>query len=152
MKYKSPVGILYCVFEGEYLIELSVNKKPELAPAGSKRVINKEFAGELDEYFAGALKTFRQKTKFVSGTPFQRQIWQALKKIRPGSTRTYKWIADHVGRPKAVRAAGTALGKNPVPIIVPCHRVIASDGSLGGYSGGGTKVKDLLLKLEQGHR
>jgi methylated-DNA-[protein]-cysteine S-methyltransferase len=152
MQYKSPVGVLHCVFEGEYLIELSVSKKPGLAPARSPNILNKDFAGELDDYFSGSLKTFRQETKFIIGTPFQQKIWHALKNIRPGETRSYKWIAATVGRPNAVRAAGTALGKNPLPIIVPCHRVISSDGSLGGYSGGGIKVKDFLLKLEKQSR
>jgi methylated-DNA-[protein]-cysteine S-methyltransferase len=150
MRYKSPVGILWCVFEGEYLIELSFGAAPELAPAGSPERPNRDFAKELDAYFAGNLKAFKQKVRFAVGTPFQHKVWLALKKIPPGSTRSYKWIAAHVGRPKAARAAGSALGRNPLPIILPCHRIIASDGTLGGFSGG-LKTKEFLLRLEKRH-
>jgi methylated-DNA-[protein]-cysteine S-methyltransferase len=148
MCYKSPVGNIYCVFEGDSLIEIAIKERPLFAPAGSPSVENKGLIKELDEYFAGKLKRFRQKIKFITGTQFEHKIWHALKKIPSGQTRTYKWIAEQVESPKAVRAAGQALGKNPLPLIVPCHRVIASNGSLGGYSGGGVKVKEFLLKLE----
>jgi methylated-DNA-[protein]-cysteine S-methyltransferase len=151
MHYKSPVGKICCVFEGDSLVELSIKEQPMFAPAGSPHVENKELIRELDEYFAGRLRRFRQKIKFITGTEFEHKIWLALKKIPSGQTRTYKWIAEQVGSPKAVRAAGQALGKNPIPIIVPCHRVIASNGSPGGYSGGGVKVKEFLLNLENCH-
>jgi methylated-DNA-[protein]-cysteine S-methyltransferase len=151
MNYNSPFGKIYTVFDDGQLIELSINARPELAPAGCPIIENREFRKELDDYFAGRSKVFRQKTRFVTGTPFERKIWLALKKIPSGQTRSYKWIAEQAGKPGAARAAGQALGKNPLPIIVPCHRVIASDGSLGGFSGGGVKVKDFLLKLEKLH-
>jgi methylated-DNA-[protein]-cysteine S-methyltransferase len=148
MTYRSPVGNIYCIFEGDYLIELAIKSRPLFAPAGIRTIINTGLSRELDAYFAGKSTGFRQKIKFVTGTPFEKKIWHALGKIPFGKTRSYKWIAGQCGSPNGPRAAGQALGKNPIPIIVPCHRVISSDGSLGGYSGGGVKVKEFLLKLE----
>ena len=84
----------------------------------------------------------------MEGTPFQRQVWDALKDIPYGGTRTYADIARSVGREKAVRAVGGANHANPVPIIVPCHRVIGANGSLTGY-GGGLRIKEYLLRLER---
>ena len=82
-----------------------------------------------------------------SGTSFQQKVWRALTKIPRGQTRSYKWVAQKIGKPNATRAVGTACGANPVPVIIPCHRVIASDGSLGGF-GGGLPMKRRLLRLE----
>ncbi len=80
---------------------------------------------------------------------FQQKVWMACAAIPRGEVRTYRWIAEHIGRPKAVRAVGSALGKNPFAPIIPCHRVIKSDGTLGGYSGlGGVKTKKEMLKKE----
>ena len=84
------------------------------------------------------------------GTVFQIQVWEEIKKIPRGETRSYKQIAEAIGQPKSVRAVANACGKNPYPIIIPCHRVVKSDGSLGGYSGkGGINKKRELLKKEQ---
>ena len=84
------------------------------------------------------------------GTVFQIQVWEEIKKIPRGETRSYKQIAESIGQPKSVRAVANACGKNPYPIIIPCHRVIKSDGALGGYSGkGGINKKRELLKKEQ---
>ena len=82
------------------------------------------------------------------GTQFQRDVWRALCEIPPGETRTYQQIAERIGRPRSARAVGQACGKNPVAILVPCHRVVASGGKLGGYSGG-LHIKKALLDLEQ---
>ena len=85
----------------------------------------------------------------MKGTPFQISVWEALKTIPRGETRTYTEIAQQIGRPNAVRAVANAIGRNPYPPRIPCHRVIRSDGTLGGYSGkGGLKTKRLLLKNE----
>lgn len=81
----------------------------------------------------------------LTGTPFQKKVWKAMASIPYGETRSYKWLAAKAGRPKAFRAAAQACGANPVPIIIPCHRVIAADGSLGGFSGG----LDLKRKLHR---
>ena len=86
----------------------------------------------------------------MSGTDFQKKVWKEIRKIPKGKTITYKEIAIKIGHPKSSRAVANACGKNPYPIKVPCHRVIRSDGGLGGYSGeGGIKTKEKLLKLEK---
>ena len=102
---------------------------------------------ELEQYFAGSLRDFTVPIK-LHGTPFQLAVWQELLKIPYGETRSYKDIALAIGKPKATRAVGGANHNNPISIIVPCHRVIASDGSLGGY-GGGLDIKQWLLELEK---
>ena len=102
---------------------------------------------QLREYFAGCRKAFDLPLDLTSGTDFQREVWRACIKVPYGQTRAYSWIAERIGRLNAARAVGGALGANPVPIIVPCHRILRADGSLGGYSGG-LEIKPLLLKLE----
>jgi len=101
---------------------------------------------EIAEFLEGRRRKFNVPLD-LQGTPFQLQVWEALLRIPYGETRSYGEIARAVGRPKAARAVGMANGSNPVAIIVPCHRVIASDGSLGGY-GGGLALKSRLLRLE----
>ena len=83
----------------------------------------------------------------MKATPFQKEVWEAVKTIPYGQTRTYKWVAEKIGNPKAFRAVGQALHINPLAPIIPCHRVIASDNTLGGY-GGGPEMKRWLLRLE----
>ena len=106
-------------------------------------------AQELLEYAAGKRKEFTVPLD-VDGTAFQKKVWQALRAIPYGETRSYGEIARQVGNPKAARAVGMANHENPVAIVVPCHRVIASDGSLGGYAGGLQK-KSRMLQLEKSH-
>jgi len=101
---------------------------------------------QLDAYFAGTLTEFDVKMKF-DGTEFQRRVWAALQTIPYGETRSYGQIAEQIGSPAASRAVGMANGRNPISIIVPCHRVIGSSGGLTGY-GGGIKRKRALLELE----
>jgi methylated-DNA-[protein]-cysteine S-methyltransferase len=85
----------------------------------------------------------------LTGTAFQKKVWKEIAKISKGKTISYKELAKRIGKPKAVRAVANAVGANPIPISIPCHRIIRSDGSLGGYSGkGGTKTKRALLKKE----
>ena len=100
-------------------------------------------------YFDGKLKRFDLPLA-PQGTAFQRQVWEALTRIPYGTVVSYKSIAEAVGRPKAVRAVGGANGKNPIPIIVPCHRVIGSNGTLTGF-GGGLETKSRLIALEKRH-
>jgi methylated-DNA-[protein]-cysteine S-methyltransferase len=103
---------------------------------------------QLDEYFEGKRKGFDLPLD-LEGTDFQMKVWKALEKIPYGKTRSYTEIAQKINHPKAVRAVGTANAKNPICIIIPCHRVIAANGSLGGYSGtGGAQAKARLLQLE----
>lgn len=101
---------------------------------------------ELSDYFKGKLKKFQYPICFLTGTAFQQKVWQVLTKIPYGRTQTYAWLAEAVKSPKAYRAAGSANGKNQIPIVVPCHRVVAST-SLGGYAGG-LEIKKKLLELE----
>lgn len=106
--------------------------------------------GELDEYYRGVRTVFSVPLK-AEGTPFQMQVWEALMTIPYGETRSYGQIAAQIANPKASRAVGMANNRNPVSIIIPCHRVIGSDGSLVGY-GGGMEKKVWLLDFERRHR
>ncbi|MBO6564724.1 MAG: methylated-DNA--[protein]-cysteine S-methyltransferase [Pseudomonadales bacterium] len=103
---------------------------------------------QLNEYFEGRRQVFELKLQ-PSGTPFQLQVLTALQEIPFGETRSYLEIARSIGRPKAVRAVGAANGRNPLPIVIPCHRVIGTNGSLTGF-GGGLAAKAYLLGLERG--
>lgn len=104
---------------------------------------------QLQKYFAGKLGQFDLPLVLV-GTDFQKSVWRALQEIPYGETRTYQEVAKMIGRPKAYRAVANAVGANPVPIIIPCHRVVRSDGSLGGYSAGvGVATKKWLLDFEK---
>lgn len=141
-KFESPLGNLYLIFAGKYLTGVSF-KKPRGIPFRDG-VAPISFRKELDLYFIGKHTSFSQQVKFSSGTDFEKKVWYALKKIPFGETRTYKWVAEKIGSPSAVRAVGRALSKNPVPVVIPCHRVIESDGSLGGYSSGTDKKRRLL--------
>lgn len=107
----------------------------------------KEAARQLESYFAGELKEFSLPLE-PSGTDFMRQVWSALCEIPFGKTATYGEIAERIGRPKAARAVGLANNRNPIPIFIPCHRVIGADGSLTGYRGG-LEMKKKLLELEK---
>jgi methylated-DNA-[protein]-cysteine S-methyltransferase len=107
------------------------------------------YAEQFSAYFAGRLQAFELPLA-ARGTEFQQQVWQALGRIPYGQTRSYADIADTIGNPKAVRAVGAANGRNPLAIIVPCHRVIGRNGSLTGYAGG-LAIKQFLLALEQQH-
>jgi methylated-DNA-[protein]-cysteine S-methyltransferase len=109
-----------------------------------------EVADQLGEYFAGDRQRFEIPLA-SRGTPFQQAVWQALLAIPYGHTTTYGDIARRIQRPRAVRAVGAANGANPIPIVVPCHRVIGSNGTLTGF-GGGLPVKRFLLELERGSR
>lgn len=102
---------------------------------------------QLDAYFAGDLRAFDLPTD-LGGTPFQRAVWARLRAVPYGETTTYAEIAAQLGRPKAVRAVGAAVGQTPVAIVVPCHRVLGSDGALTGYAGG-LQRKRALLALER---
>jgi methylated-DNA-[protein]-cysteine S-methyltransferase len=121
------------------------------APVGfvkAETPLIKKAAAQIEEYLAGKRKQFTLPL-VMHGTEFQTAVWRALQKIPYGETRSYKEIAAAIGRPKAVRAVGMANNRNPISIIVPCHRVIGHDGSLVGY-GGGLPLKQYLLELEQG--
>jgi methylated-DNA-[protein]-cysteine S-methyltransferase len=106
----------------------------------------REVSRQLRAYFAGELKQFELELA-PRGTPFQQRVWQALLAIPYGATRTYAAVAERLGDPRATRAVGLANGRNPIPIVIPCHRVIGADGGLTGY-GGGIERKQWLLAHE----
>jgi O-6-methylguanine DNA methyltransferase len=110
---------------------------------------NRNVLNQLGKYLKGKLKRFDCKLDF-KGTPFEKKVWSALAKIPYGQTRSYKEIARTIGYPKAFRAVGNASGKNSIPLIIPCHRVIESHGGLGGF-GHGVEVKRRLLEFEKIH-
>ncbi len=143
--FESPFGLLYLIFSGKFLSGISF-KKPTNIPY-KKGSAPANFQEELNSYFQGKASSFRQKIKFLIGTDFEKRVWSIIKDIPFGETRTYKWVAEKIGKPSAMRAAGQALSKNPIPIVIPCHRVIESDGSIGGYSSG-VNIKRRLLELE----
>src|SRR5690606_40805710 len=124
------------------------NDAPHASPDEGSDAILDLTRRELDAYFAGRLRAFSVPVA-PRGTPFQQRVWAALREIPYGSTTTYGAIAAKLGAQAAVRAVGAANGANPIPIIVPCHRVIGANGSLTGF-GGGLERKRFLLDLERG--
>jgi methylated-DNA-[protein]-cysteine S-methyltransferase len=134
-------GISALGFPGSGGMRLGITAKK--APSFIRRL-----ARQLKQYAAGKTVRWSVPVDLSSGTPFQQKVWHALTRIPRGETRSYAWVARQIGKPKATRAVGTACGANPVPVVIPCHRVIASDGSLGGF-GGGLPMKRRLLALER---
>ena len=118
------------------------------APRGEHPVLDLT-RRQLEEYFAGERRTFDLPLDVSAGTEFQREAWLALAAIPYGTTTTYGRQAERIGRPRAVRAVGAANGRNPLPVVLPCHRVVGASGGLTGF-GGGLDVKRALLDLEQG--
>ena len=151
----SPVGPLLLAGDQEALHVLSfgVGSRPREIDAAwipDRKGVLKPVRRELDEYFAGCLKQFSTPVAF-KGTQFQNSVWQELRRIPYGETISYLDLAKRIKKPDAVRAVGMANGANPIAIIVPCHRVIGSNGSLTGF-GGGIPTKRALLELEKGQR
>ena len=107
----------------------------------------RDLVKRLRSYFSGHRVTFSDELDLSAATPFQRQVWEKTRLIPYGETRNYSWVEEQIKKPLAVRAVGQALGRNPLPIIIPCHRVVATGGKLGGYSGG-LEMKKYLLRLE----
>lgn len=154
----SPIGKLTIAVEDGALTGLHMHEQrhfppiPTLAPAATSAddAALAPVVEQLQAYFAGELTAFDLPLD-LRGTPFQRDVWAALQEIPYGETISYAELAQWVGSPRAVRAVGQANGRNPVAIVVPCHRVIAADGSIGGY-GGGLYRKTWLLEHESAHR
>ena len=148
----TPVGRLLLIADGTALKEVRFPVKDATIEkdwsCGS--ALLKQAAAQLKAYFNGDRKTFDLPLA-PDGTEFQRQVWEALRQIPYGATVSYSAIAEAINRPRAVRAVGAANGKNPLPIVIPCHRVIGKGGSLTGF-GGGLETKQMLLDLEQTHR
>lgn len=142
-KMKTELGIFYLTANDEGLT--AIHWKEQAVPVARTPILE-QAQDELSEYFEGRRKQFSVPLS-AQGTDFQERVWKALSRIPYGATRSYSDIAREVGTPKAMRAVGAANGRNPLAIIVPCHRVIASDGTLGGYAGG-LPMKVRLLQIE----
>ena len=163
-RYQSPLGSIIIAatdqglaglwFEGQRHLPLELLDAPEPAPAQRARwpsdpehPVLKQVCQQLGEYFGGQRSHFEVPLDLAHGTAFQQSVWQALLAIPQGKTASYSEVSARIGKPAAVRAVGAAIGRNPVSILVPCHRVIGADGSLTGYAGGLDR-KIALLKLE----
>ena len=145
--YKSPLGPIEIIGNQDSI--LSLDFVEEIQPNdGELTFCVKECLKQIDEYFRGKRREFFLNLQ-PAGTDFQKSVWQQLGKIPYGKTASYGKIADVIGKPNASRAVGSANGKNPIAIIIPCHRVIGSDGSLTGY-GGGVWRKRWLIGFERG--
>jgi O-6-methylguanine DNA methyltransferase len=149
---KSPVGPLLFAASVRGLLKLEFDRG-QPTDGDSRQswqesaAVLEPYVRELDEYFAGQRREFSLPLD-LRGTDFQLKCWRSLLAIPYGETRTYREIAEAIGHPRAFRAVGMSNNRNPIAIVVPCHRVIASDGSLCGY-GGGLETKSKLLQLEQ---
>ncbi len=146
-KYQFENISLYLVATETHLINIQFTQ-PQKALLQTTELLSMATI-QLDEYFQGKRTTFSLPFK-LTGTPFQLAVWKELQNIPYGQTTSYKEIAQKINKPKAYRAVGVANNKNPLPIIIPCHRVIGSNGKLIGYAGG-LKLKNYLLELEKSH-
>ena len=157
--FKNPVGLTGLISSSDGLIRLinnlvdekSIEKHLTQLTNGdiSKKASHfKDLIKQFSLYFDGKLKKFDHPLDLRLGTPFQQKVWKKLLTIPYGKTHSYKWLAQSIKNPKASRAVGNANGKNPLSIIIPCHRVVKGNGDMGGYTGG-VSIKRLLLKLEQ---
>jgi len=146
--FSSPIGIIR-VFEANGKV-IAI----DIAAKGAKSVSNETAVlqlakNELDQYFAGTLTKFTFPVDLSSGTEFQRNVWRQIGRIGFGKTKSYVDIAKAIGKPKAARAVGGAVGSNPVPLVIGCHRVLGASGKITGYSGGkGIPTKQWLLDHE----
>ena len=148
--WDSPIGRLLIAADDMGICEIRLLKpEDEISTENEKTPLLDQAAKELEEYFAGRRQAFDLPLS-ASGTAFERTVWQALTDIPFGETRTYGQLAARIGRPKGARAVGGACARNPLLIVVPCHRVIGSSGALTGFAAG-MDAKRILLTLE-GHK
>lgn len=149
----TPLGPMTARVDGESVTALSfgVSGDPEPGTPGEAALLER-LEQQLVEYAAGGRRVFDLPLN-PAGTPFQRQVWRALLSIPWGERRSYGEIAAAMGKPGAARAVGLACGRNPIAVVIPCHRVVGRSGALTGYSApGGTELKQRLLTLEQSHK
>ena len=145
----SPIGPLLLTASPDGLCGVELLPQAPCTGQDGGSPLLEQAAAELEEYFAGTRREFTVPLD-LRGTPFQRSVWKALRRIPYGKTASYAQIASAVGRPRACRAVGMACHRNPVLLFVPCHRVVASDGSLGGFACG-LPAKQFLLHWEQSY-
>jgi len=148
---ETPIGRILLSGDDVHLTGIEFSKPHhDTLPIVDRRKAPACFEAAMDQvsqYFRGQLKAFSLPLN-LAGTPFQIRVWQALQRIPYGETRSYRTLAEDIGKPKAFRAVGNANARNPIPIVIPCHRVINQNGRLGGF-GGGLDVKQHLLELER---
>ncbi|MDR2599044.1 MAG: methylated-DNA--[protein]-cysteine S-methyltransferase [Oscillospiraceae bacterium] len=145
--YDTKYGEITIVSNGKAIVKIGRDIKILPTYTKQKDALTDDMAKQLNEYFRGLRDKFDISFNYV-GTEFQIKVWTALYNIPYGETRTYKQIAEFIGSPKAYRAVGMACNKNPLWIVIPCHRVVGSSGSLTGYAGG-LDMKEKLLELEK---
>ena len=143
--YKSPIGILKIICENDALISLKIVESA--SKSNNETALIKEIKTQLDEYFSDKRKKFDIKLN-PKGTEFQKKVWMELLKIPYGKTKSYSDIAVSIGNENAQRAVGSVCNKNPIIIIIPCHRVISKNGKLSGFAYG-TDIKEYLLNFEK---
>jgi methylated-DNA-[protein]-cysteine S-methyltransferase len=144
--FTTPLGVLRATTDGRSIVALAYDApvvEPVSAPTEAARELLDALHAQLDGYFAGHRTVFDLPLA-PAGTPFQRSVWTALCDVRYGETASYAQIAQRVGSPAAVRAVGAANGRNPIAIVIPCHRIIGSNGTLTGYAGGLDRKRRLL--------
>lgn len=160
--YNKEIGYLEIIEEKNGINEISflgnmdIKKRKDLYNIFTESSLTKECKKQLEEYFSGKRKEFNIKLDII-GTEFQKKCWNVLLKVPYGKTISYSDEAEMIGNNKAVRAVGSANGKNCIPIIIPCHRIVYKDGEIGGYSGGeggnkGIEIKKYLLELEKNYK
>lgn len=152
--YHSPIGMIHVLMDEQGIVRVALtveqwqNCQEKYSDMQQDRVRCQQAITELADYFAGNRQNFSSPLSFT-GTAFHHKVWQALSAIPFGETRTYSEIAAAVGSPKACRAVGQANRSNPLPIFIPCHRVIGKNGHMTGYMGDKVGLKEFLLRLEK---
>jgi methylated-DNA-[protein]-cysteine S-methyltransferase len=155
---RTEAGWIAFLSSGRGLLRCSLPKSSreaafsDLGKLGEKALLSslsfKDIARQMEDYFKGERVGFIVPLDLSAASPFESSVWEAARNIPYGEVRSYAWLASIIGKPRASRAVGQALGRNPLPIIIPCHRVLTSDGKLGGFSGG-LYMKRFLLALER---
>jgi O-6-methylguanine DNA methyltransferase len=141
---KGVCSIEFHPLERKFVKMLSVKFKDAVKYSPEKL---KTEVRQIQEYFSGKRKTFKMKL-YLYGTEFQKKVWSAIAEVKYGKTASYDWLSKRIKNPGALRAVGTACGKNPLPIVIPCHRIISKNGSIGGF-GGGIPLKRQMLRIEK---
>ena len=146
--FSSPIGVIKVTEANGKVTSIDLSVSGTRATTNTSPVLKKA-QSEIESYFAGTLTKFTFPLDLSKGTEFQRAVWKEIAKIKFGQVKTYADIARAIGKPLAARAVGGAVGSNPIPLVVGCHRVLGSSGKITGYSGGkGLPTKRILLKLE----
>ena len=141
----TPQGLAGVWFDGQQHLPPALVDTSATWPADTNHPVLRLASEQLAEYFSGHRQHFDLPLDLSGGTAFQQAVWQALLAIAPGQTQSYAQLSRHIGKPAAMRAVGAAIGRNPVSIIVPCHRVVGANGALTGYAGGLPRKTHLLI-------